>query len=94
MFGQWCGVELSADNHRQLYVPEGFAHGFVVLSDSALFNYHCTSEYAPEYDVSIAWNDPDIGIKWPMVPAAISKKDKLAPVLRDVPIDRLPVITK
>lgn len=91
MFGQWCGVELSAENHRQLYIPEGFAHGFMVLSDSALFHYHCTSEYTPDYDASIAWNDPGIGIKWPEMPGAISNKDTHAPLLSDVPIDRLPV---
>lgn len=93
MFGQWCGVELSAENHRQLYVPEGFAHGFIVLSDSALFHYHCTREYAPEYDAAIAWNDPDIGIKWPRVADAVSDKDRRAPLLRDVPIDRLPALS-
>ena len=90
-FGQWAGVELSADNHRQLYIPEGFAHGFLVLSESALFHYHCTNEYAPEYDASIAWNDPDIGIKWPSEPTAVSGKDAQAPFLRDVEKERLPV---
>lgn len=89
-FGQWAGVELSALNHRQLYVPEGFAHGFLVLSDSALFHYHCTTEYAPEYDVSIAWNDPDLGVKWPCEPSSISAKDSQAPFLRDLPENRLP----
>ena len=91
-FGQWAGVELSAENHRQLYVPEGFAHGFIVVSDTALFHYHCTNEYAPQYDAAIAWNDPDIAIKWPMQPEAISGKDRIAPFLRDVPEDRLPGI--
>jgi dTDP-4-dehydrorhamnose 3,5-epimerase len=91
-FGQWAGVELSAANHRQLYVPEGFAHGFIVLSDSALFHYHCTTEYAPEYEVAIAWNDPQIGVKWPCEPISISAKDKVAPQLRDLPEDRLPDI--
>ena len=89
-FGQWAGVELSADNHRQLYVPEGFAHGFVVLSETALFHYHCTNEYAPEYDAAIAWNDPDIAVKWPIQPEAVSEKDRVAPLLRDVPEERLP----
>ena len=89
-FGQWAGVELSAENHRQLYVPAGFAHGFLVLSASALFHYHCTTEYAAEYDAAIAWNDPDIAVKWPCEPDAISGKDQLAPLLRDVPDDRLP----
>jgi dTDP-4-dehydrorhamnose 3,5-epimerase len=89
-FGSWVGVELSADNHRQLYIPEDFAHGFIVLSDTALFHYHCTREYRPEYEVAIAWNDPDIGIQWPIEPTAISKKDGEAPFLRDLPADRLP----
>ena len=89
-FGHWAGVELSAANHRQLYVPEGFAHGFIVLSESALFHYHCTSEYSPQYEVSIAWNDPDIGVKWPCEPAAVSDKDRKAPMLRDIPVERLP----
>ena len=89
-FGQWAGVELSADNHRQLYIPEGFAHGFIVLSSNALFNYHCTTEYSPQYDVAIAWNDPDIAVKWPCEPDAISEKDRAAPLLRDVPVECLP----
>ena len=91
-FGQWAGVELSAANHRQLYIPEGFAHGFVVLSDSALFHYHCTTEYAPEHDVSIAWNDPDIDIRWPIEPTSVSGTDREAPFLRDLPAGLLPVI--
>jgi dTDP-4-dehydrorhamnose 3,5-epimerase len=89
-FGQWAGVELSSANHRQMYVPEGFAHGFIVLSSSALFHYHCTTEYSPQYEVAIAWNDPDIAVKWPFEPNTISGKDRDAPFLRDVPADRLP----
>ena len=89
-FGQWAGVELSADNHRQLFIPAGFAHGFIVLSTFALFHYNCTTEYAPEYDAAIAWNDPDIGIKWPCEPTSVSAKDRIAPFLRDVPAERLP----
>lgn len=89
-FSQWAGVELSADNHRQLYVPEGFAHGFIVLSNTALFHYHCTNEYYPEYDAAIAWNDPQIAVNWPLEPDAVSARDMQAPLLRDVPADRLP----
>lgn len=88
-FGQWAGVELSAQSHRQLYVPEGFAHGFIVLSDSALFHYYCTTEYAPQFEVAIAWNDPDIGVKWPCVPQSVSARDREAPCLRDIPAERL-----
>ncbi|MCC6813093.1 MAG: dTDP-4-dehydrorhamnose 3,5-epimerase, partial [Rubrivivax sp.] len=65
-FGRWVGVELSADNHRQLWVPPGLAHGFVVLSDSADFLYKTTDYYAPEHERSIAWDDPAIGIDWPL----------------------------
>lgn len=93
-FGQWAGVELSADNHRQLYIPEGFAHGFIVLSESALFHYHCTNEYAHHFDAAIAWNDPDIDVTWPIEPESISAKDRAAPLLRDVPPERLPDILK
>ena len=89
-FGQWAGVELSAENHRQLYVPAGFAHGFLVLSETALFHYHCTTEYAAEYDAAIAWNDPDIGVKWPCEPETVSSKDRVAPLLNDVPKGHLP----
>ena len=63
-FGQWVGAELSADNHRQLWVPPGFAHGFVVLSDTAEFLYKTTDYYAPEYERCIAWNDPVLAIDW------------------------------
>lgn len=89
-FGQWTGVELNAHSHRQLYVPEGFAHGFIVLSESALFHYYCTTEYAPQYEMAIAWNDPDIGVKWPCEPDSLSGKDREAAYLRDVPPERLP----
>ncbi len=89
-FGQWAGVELSAENHRQLYIPEGFAHGFIVLSNSALFHYHCTTEYAPQFDAAIAWNDPDINVQWPLEPVSVSAKDRDAPRLRDVVPECLP----
>ncbi len=65
-FGQWVGEILSADNKRQLWIPEGFAHGFVVLSDTAEFLYKTTAYYAPAYERNILWNDPDIGIAWPI----------------------------
>jgi len=66
-FGQWVGVVLSATNHRQLWVPPGFAHGFYVMSDSADFQYKCTDIYAPEYERSLRWDDPTVGIEWPLV---------------------------
>ena len=77
-YGQWEGVHLSAENKRQFYVPEGFAHGFVVLSDVATFNYKCTDFYAPEYDGGIPWNDKDVNIQWPIegLDILLSEKDK------------------
>lgn len=72
-FGRWVGVELSADNHRQLWVPPGMAHGFVVLSDSADFLYKTTDYYAPQFERSIAWNDPTIGIDWPLAAHGITE---------------------
>jgi dTDP-4-dehydrorhamnose 3,5-epimerase len=77
-FGRWVGVELSADNHRQLWVPPGFAHGFLTLSESAEFLYKTTDYYAPQHDRCIAWNDPKIGIDWPNIEAqpSLSVKDQ------------------
>lgn len=75
-FGQWVGVELSESNHRQLWVPSGFAHGFLVTSDSADFLYKTTDYYAPEHERCIAWNDPGIGVAWPLEGAPqLSAKD-------------------
>ena len=76
-FGQWVGCELSEDNHRQFWVPPGFAHGFVVLSDRADFLYKTTDYYAPAHERCIAWNDPDIGIEWPKgMKPQLSAKDQ------------------
>jgi dTDP-4-dehydrorhamnose 3,5-epimerase len=72
-FGRWVGIELSDDNHRQFWVPPGFAHGFVVLSDSADFLYKTTAYYAPEHERSIAWDDPELGIDWNLAAAGISE---------------------
>ncbi len=78
-FGQWAGAHLSAENKHQLWVPEGFAHGFVVLSDTAEFLYKTTDYYAPQFEAAIAWNDPDIGIVWPFEGEPIlSAKDSVA----------------
>jgi dTDP-4-dehydrorhamnose 3,5-epimerase len=75
-FGQWVGIELSEDNHKQLWIPAGFAHGFLVTSDSAEFLYKTTDYYAPEYERCIAWNDPSVGIQWPQDAAPqLSSKD-------------------
>lgn len=89
-YGEWAGVELSADNHRQCYVPEGFAHGFCVLSEGATISYLCTREFSADYDASVAWDDPDIAIDWPIEPASLSAKDRAAPRLKDIAPDELP----
>jgi dTDP-4-dehydrorhamnose 3,5-epimerase len=89
-FGRWTGVTLSAENRRQFWVPPGFAHGFVVTGESALFSYKCTDYYAPEYDGSILWNDPEIGIEWPVENPSLSDKDRTAPPLDGMPEARLP----
>lgn len=92
-FRQWAGVELSTENHRQLYVPEGFAHGFCVLSEGALLAYLCTDEYRAEYDAAVAWDDPDIGIRWPITTGTLSTKDASAPRLADIPVEALPRVS-
>ena len=83
-FGRWTGVELSDENRRQMYVPQGFAHGFLVLSDMAEFTYKCTDVYAPQHEGGIRWDDADIGIDWPVldVPYVMSAKDEALPVMR------------
>ena len=86
-YGQWEGVLLSAENKRQFYVPEGFAHGFLVLSDEAVFNYKCTNLYAPEYDGGLLWNDPEVGIEWPLDgidEIILSEKDKKQKTLKEL----------
>ena len=89
-FGQWVGVELDGDSHRQLYIPPGFAHGFCVLSEAADFLYKCTDFYAPEHEQGILWNDPDIGIEWPGDGFKISDKDASNSRLGDME-QRLPL---
>jgi dTDP-4-dehydrorhamnose 3,5-epimerase len=85
-YGQWVGDVLSAENKHQLWVPPGFGHGFLVLSETAEFEYKCSSYYAPEFDRSIRWDDPDIGIEWPLVggePPTLSSRDAGAPFFKD-----------
>lgn len=89
-FGQWTGTVLSGESHRQLWIPQGFAHGFCVLSDTAFFMYKCTDIYTPSAEGGIAWNDPDIGIQWPVSRITLSDKDQLYPCLKDVAPERLP----
>lgn len=87
-FGKWVGYVLSAENKRQLWVPPGFAHGFLVLSESAEFLYKTTDYYAPQYERSILWNDPDIGIDWPLddIEVKLSAKDKVGQLLKEADI--------
>lgn len=82
--GQWFGAWLSGDNKRQLLVPEGFAHGFCVTSDSAHVLYKCTALYAPAEDAGVRWDDPEIGIDWPLATPTLSTKDAQAPRLKDI----------
>ena len=83
-FGRWTGVLLNAENKRQLWIPEGFAHGFVVLSETAEFLYKTTDYYAPEHERSLLWNDPELGIDWPLdTPPQLSAKDQAGKLLRD-----------
>jgi dTDP-4-dehydrorhamnose 3,5-epimerase len=89
-FGRWTGARLSADNRHQLFVPEGYAHGFCVLSNQARVVYKCTTLYDPKTEMSIAWNDPDIAIDWPVESPRLSAKDAAAPRLRDIDPGRLP----
>lgn len=91
-FGMWCGAHLDAVRHQQLYVPPGFAHGFVVLSEHALFAYKCTDVYHPETELSVLWSDPDLGIEWPIEgEPTLSDKDRAAPRLAEIEGSRLPV---
>ncbi len=83
-FGRWVGIELSEGNHRQFYVPPGFAHGFCVLSESADFLYKCTDYYAPEDEHGILWNDPAIGIQWPGSDFLVSEKDAANSLLSEM----------
>jgi dTDP-4-dehydrorhamnose 3,5-epimerase len=92
-FGQWESVTLSEDNHRQLFVPEGFAHGFCVLSDDAIFVYKCSDFYSPNTEHGVVWNDPLIGIQWPLEKPLLSEKDACYPQLKDVAAEELPTYT-
>lgn len=89
-YKQWYGVMLSGENKKQFYIPEGFAHGFLVLSDEAEFVYKCTNLYHPEFDGGIMWNDPEIGVEWPLqgvTELLLSEKDKSLKSLRDQKLD-------
>src|SRR6056297_1165182 len=89
-FKRWLGQELDDQRHQQLWIPEGFAHGFQVLSEHATFHYLCTRSYQAAFDAAIAWNDPDIAVQWPLPPAGLSGKDLAAPRLSEIAREHLP----
>ena len=89
-FGKWTGITLSGQNKRQLFIPEGFAHGFCVLSETAYFSYKCSDFYAPGDEGGLLWSDPGIGIQWPVQKAIVSEKDKVYPHLADLVPEQLP----
>jgi dTDP-4-dehydrorhamnose 3,5-epimerase len=93
-FGKVAALTLSGESKRQIYIPPGFAHGFCVLSAKAIFMYKCTAPYAPEAEGGIIWNDPDLGIAWPVEQPKLSAKDGKYPRLRDIDPSRLPVYRK
>lgn len=88
-FGKWHGLTLSGENKRQFFVPAGFGHGFAVMSETALFHYKCTEIYAPGNELTIRWDDPDLGIKWPLQDPTLSEKDAKGLLLKNVPRERL-----
>jgi dTDP-4-dehydrorhamnose 3,5-epimerase len=90
-FGRWAAAILSAENKRHFWVPEGFAHGFAVLSESATFSYQCTALYDRAGDAAVRWNDAEIAVDWPLATPQLSEKDANAPFLKDIAADRLPV---
>jgi len=92
-FGRWVGIELSLENNRQLYIPEGFAHGFCVLSATALVTYKCSEVYRPECEVGVAWNDPRIDVRWPLASPIVSPKDAALRQLDELTAGSLPHYT-
>lgn len=93
-FGKWVGAWLSGENHHQFWVPPGFAHGYCVTSETALFSYKCTDVYHPETEFGIRWDDPEIAIEWPLTTEPLlSDKDKNAPLLSEIDVAKLPEYT-
>jgi dTDP-4-dehydrorhamnose 3,5-epimerase len=88
-FRRWHGVNLSGQNRLQFFVPPGFAHGFAVLSETALFAYKCTEFYSPKDELTLSWDDPDVGVRWPVGEPVLSEKDKKGLRLRELPAERL-----
>jgi dTDP-4-dehydrorhamnose 3,5-epimerase len=89
-YGQWEACVLSAENRRQFWVPEGFAHGFVVLSEFATFSYLCTAPYDRAADAGVRWDDPALAVNWPVSAPTLSDKDARAPLLEQIAVERLP----
>lgn len=89
-FGRWTSTVLSGANHRQLFIPPGFAHGFVVTSEDAIVVYKCSEYYAPGSERCVRWNDPGLGIDWPVADPILSAKDQSAPLLSEIPQEHLP----
>jgi dTDP-4-dehydrorhamnose 3,5-epimerase len=90
-FGKWHGITLTGEKHNQMYIPPGFAHGFYVLSKTVLFSYKCTEYYSPDTEGGILWNDPDLGIEWPLIEEPVlSEKDLRFSRLADIPSGKLP----
>lgn len=89
-FGEWVGTMLTGENHHQIYIPPGFAHGFCVVSEHALFSYKCTEAYHRETELGVIWNDPDVGIEWPLKDPSLSEKDAKFPRLADIDKASLP----
>ncbi len=90
-FGKWYGLHLNEQNKTQFWIPAGFAHGFIVTSETALFSYKCDAYYSPQTEFSLLWNDPDLGIAWPDITPSLSAKDEKALRLRDFERSQLPV---
>lgn len=88
-FGRWHGLNLSSENRLQFYIPPGFAHGFAVLSETAILAYKCTEFYSPADELTLQWNDPDVGVQWPFDDPVLSEKDRRGLRLKDLPPERL-----
>lgn len=88
-FKEWVGVELSAENGRQMWIPEGFAHGFQALADRSVFSYKCTAPYSPADEHVLRWDDPALGIEWPLDEPVMAQKDAEAPLIADLPSSAL-----
>ena len=93
-FGKWTSVRLSAADHNQIYIPPGFAHGFLALTDRMQFLYKCSDFYVREDEHGIAWNDPDLNIQWPISAPLLSSKDANLPLLSQLPLEHLPLYTQ